>query len=209
MATVNFTNAANYYQIIAGHFLAPGQSVDIEESLITQADLDAALAGDFTTTPALDAGFSTAAESSIEGDAVIQKIIAQFNSGNKAFQLPDDDATPGIITTAGATEQNQYVCVVDGDGVVNAFDQTSQVTVEIITDATGGATIEGGSGSGASSSPGSLDGAIRLVDMIDGKFLFKVLKGGGTGIVTVGLVDTEATGYDASSTIEIDFVALP
>lgn len=204
MALIAFTNDTNYYQIVGGFFLAPGQTVNIDESLITQADLDAALAGDFSTNPALDAGFSTAAESTIENDAMIQKMIAQFMSGNKAFQLPDDDLVPGIIVSGGSS-QNQYVCVVDGDGVVNSFDQTSQVTVEIIADATGGATIEGGSGSGASGAPGDLDGAIRLVDMADGKFLINVIKGAGTGVVTVGLVDTAATGYDVSATIDIDF----
>jgi hypothetical protein len=185
MAQRTITNESNSAKVAAGHLLLSGQSAQILDASIDEGLFDAIQAGTFSVSPALDDGFDASSESNIEDDAIIVKMVEQFRSGNKAFVLPGD------INPAN-DPQTVLICCVDGNGVVNSFEQELEVTVAIQSDATGGASI-------AEAMP---------IKMVNGCGEITLSGGGGSGDVVLELVDSETTGLDVSDELTATFVVI-
>lgn len=183
MANFVITNISNTYRAPAGFLLAPNQSAKIADTLIDQEIYDGVQGGTYSSSPDLTDAIAVDAASAIEDDAMIQKIIAQFNSSNKAWKLPGD-------INPGSNPQDVLVCVVDGNSVVNSFDQLAGITVQIQADTTGGASIS----------------TAMPVTVVNGCATIELVPGGGAGDVVLELVDSETTGYDVSDTLTVTYV---
>lgn len=128
---------------------------------------------------------------SSEDNDLILKLIAYVQSRDAAIQFVDnvDDLINESIGVVGGTDI--AIAVTDSTGAIDTFSTVSQVTVEIDSDTTGGALIEGVT--------------TYVLNLTDGQGSVNLVDGGGAGTVVLRLVDSGGTGLDITDLMTVNY----
>ena len=118
----------------------------------------------------------------------VDPIIAFVVSMSRAIQFD-----PDVYNGPNGTPITVTVKVTTSDGTKIPFSPVTEVTVEINSDTTGGALING------AASP-------QIVSITEGEGTFTLINGGGgAGVVELGLIDSGASGLDVSDLATVTF----
>lgn len=127
-----------------------------------------------------------------DDDNLFISLKAWIQSHDTSIQFTDDptDILPGVVATPLTVE----VAVTDSTGVKNTISPSAtEVTVNIFSDGTGGAQVNGGAGP-------------LVVILTNGVGTFSLEDGGSPGAVVLSLTDSGGSGLDVSDLLTVNFV---